>query len=123
MITGEVNADLEPTIPMVVRGTNGEEHQISAVIDTGFPGYLTLPSAMVTILDLEWLSLEDALLGDGSIHSFDVYRATVIWDGEAREVEVNLTETGPLIGMAMLFRNTLHIEAVIGGLVRIVSLQ
>lgn len=123
MITGEVNADLEPTIPMVVRGTNGEEHQISAVIDTGFTGYLTLPSAMVTILDLEWLSLEDALLGDGSIHSFDVYRATVIWDGEAREVEVNLTETGPLIGMAMLFRNTLHIEAVIGGLVRIVSLQ
>ena len=123
MITGEVNADLEPTIPMVVRGTNGEEHQISAVIDTGFTGYLTLPSAMVTILDLEWLSLEDALLGDGSIHSFDVYGATVIWDGEAREVEVNLTETGPLIGMAMLFRNTLHIEAVIGGLVRIVSLQ
>ena len=123
MITGEVNADLEPTIPMVVRGTNGEEHQISAVIDTGFKGYLTLPSAMVTILDLEWLSLEDALLGDGSIHSFDVYRATVIWDGEAREVEVNLTETGPLIGMAMLFRNTLHIEAIIGGLVRIVSLQ
>ena len=123
MITGEVNADLEPTIPMVVRGTNGGEHQISAVIDTGFTGYLTLPSAMVTILDLEWLSLEDALLGDGSIHSFDVYRATVIWDGEAREVEVNLTETGPLIGMAMLFRNTLHIEATIGGLVRIVSLQ
>ena len=107
----------------MVRGTNGEEHQISAVIDTGFTGYLTLPSAMVTILDLEWLSLEDALLGDGSIHSFDVYRATVIWDSEAREVEVNLTETGPLIGMAMLFRNTLHIEAVIGGLVRIVSLQ
>ena len=39
------------------------------------------------------------------------------------KVEVNLTETGPLIGMAMLFRHALHIEAVIGGPVRIVSLQ
>ena len=123
MIAGEVNADLEPTIPMVIRGANGEERQISAVIDTGFTGFLTLPSAMVTVLDLEWLNLEDALLGDGSVHSFDVYRAIVIWDREAREVEVNLTETGPLIGMAMLFRHALHIEAVIGGLVRIVSLQ
>ncbi len=123
MITGEVNADLEATIPVVVRGGNGEERQISAVIDTGFTGYLTLPSAMVTVLDLEWLNLEDALLGDGSVHSFDVYHAIVIWDGEAREVEVNLTETGTLIGMAMLFRHTLHIETVIGGPVRIVSLQ
>ena len=69
------------------------------------------------------LNLEDALLGDGSIHSFDVYRAIVIWDGKAREVEVNLTETGPLLGMAMLLGHGLHIEAVIGGLVRIDSLQ
>ena len=123
MITGEVNADLEATIPMVVCGANGEERQISAVIDTGFTGYLTLPSAMVTALDLEWLNLEAALLGDGSVQSFDVYRAILIWDGEAREVEVNLTETGPLIGMAMLFRQALHIEAVIGVLVQIVSLE
>jgi predicted aspartyl protease len=72
MITGEMNADLEATIPMAVYGTNGEERQISAVIDTGFTGFLTLPSAMVTVLDLEWLNLEDALLGDGSVHSFDV---------------------------------------------------
>src|SRR5437868_1868042 len=87
----------ESVRPIVVRGDNGEARQISAVIDTGFTGYLTLPSAIVTVLDLEWLNLEDALVGDGSIHSFDVYRAVVIWDGEAREVEVNLTETGPLI--------------------------
>jgi predicted aspartyl protease len=90
---------VEDGIPMVVRGADGEEHQISAVIDTRFTGYLTLPSATVTVLGLEWLNLEDALLGDGSIHSFDAYRATVIWDADAREVEVNLTETGPLIGL------------------------
>ena len=136
MITGVVNADLEATIPLVVRGTNAkrkrdsaqpqerrEERQIYAVIDTGFTGYLTLPSALVTHFDLEWLSLEHALLGAGSIHSFDVYRAIVIWDGESREVEVNLTETGPLIGMSMLFSQAMRIEVVIGGLVRIARLE
>ena len=77
----------------------------------------------MTHFDLEWLSLEHALLGDGSIHSFDVYRAIVIWDGESREVEVNLTETGPLIGMSMLFSQAMRIEVVIGGLVRIARLE
>lgn len=122
MINGEVNADLEAAVPIVVCGNNREERQISAVIDTGFTGYLTLPSELVAALDLDWLSVEDAFLGDGSIHSFDVYRATVIWDGQRQEIEANLTETGPLIGMAMLFGHSLHIEAVSGGLVRIVAL-
>ena len=96
MITGEVNAEFEATIPIVVCGANGEERQVSAVIDTGFTGFLTL-----------------------SVHSFDVYGAVVIWNGETREVEVNLTETAPLIGMAMLFRHDLQIEVVVSGTVRI----
>ena len=66
------------------------------MIDTGFTGFLTL-----------------------SVHSFDVYGAVVICNGETREVEVNLTETAPLIGMAMLFRHDLQIEVVVGGTVRI----
>ena len=122
MIVGEVNADLEAAIPILVRGANGAERQLFAVVDTGFTGFLTLPAGLVNSLDLEWLNLEDALLGDGSIHSFDVYRAIVIWNGEIREVEVNFTETAPLIGMAMLFRHNLQREAVIGGIVRVDSL-
>jgi hypothetical protein len=35
VITGEVNADLEATIPMVVRGANGEEHHFRGNRDDG----------------------------------------------------------------------------------------
>jgi len=119
MITGEVNTDLEASISILVCGSDGAEQQISAVIDTGFTGFLTLPAALVSNLNLEWVIVENAMLGDGHIYSFDVYRAIVIWDGSRREVEVTVTETAPLIGMAMLLGHALQIEAVIGGRVHI----
>ena len=67
MIVGIVSRDLEATVRLFVRGENGEELEIEAVIDTGFSGFLTLPSAFVTSLALTWRGREDALLGDGSI--------------------------------------------------------
>lgn len=119
MITGEVNSDLEAGVALVVCGADGAELQISAVIDTGFNGFLTLPGALASRLNLEWIILENAMLGDGNVYSFDVYRAAVIWDGLRREVEVTITETAPLMGMAMLLGHALEIEAVAGGSVRI----
>ena len=78
MITGEVNADLEASISIIVRGAGGAELQLSAVIDTGFNGFITLPGAIASRLDLEWILMENAMLGDGNIYSFDVYRASVM---------------------------------------------
>jgi len=52
MIVGVVNDSYEATIPIVVRGTNGHEYEIEAVIDTGFTGFLTLPNALVESLEL-----------------------------------------------------------------------
>ena len=54
-----------------------------------------------------------------SIHPFDTYAAEVIWDGASRMVEVNLTETVPLIGMAMLFGHELYMHVTDGGEVTI----
>jgi predicted aspartyl protease len=41
MIIGVVNANREATLRFVVRGANGQEHELEAVIDTGFTGFLT----------------------------------------------------------------------------------
>lgn len=119
MIVGSVNRDLEATVRLSVRGTRGPEFEIETIIDTGFSGFLTLPSATVAFLELTWRGREDALLGDGSIHPFDMYAAEVIWDGAPRVVEVNLTETVPLIGMAMLFGHELRMNVTHGGEVNI----
>ena len=119
MIAGEVNVDLEASISIVVCGSDQAELQISAVIDTGFNGFLTLPAVLASTLNLEWLIVESVMLGDGNVYSFDVYRAVVIWNGSPRDVEVTITETAPLIGMAMLLGHAVEIEAIAGGSVRI----
>lgn len=83
MIVGVVSADREATLHLVVHGLNGQEHAIEAIIDTGFTGFLTLPPALILSLGLPWRGQAQATLGDGSVHQFDVYVATVMWDGQA----------------------------------------
>ena len=52
MISGFINTSLEAIIRPVVYGMNGQEHEVEAVIDTGFTGFLTLPSALIASLGL-----------------------------------------------------------------------
>ena len=122
MITGAVNTKREAIIQIVVQGPNGQAREIDAVIDTGFTGFLTLPSALIVSLDLLWRGQAQAELGDGSLHQFDVYEATVIWDSQIRTVETDAADTMPLIGMALLYGYDLHIQAVEGGRVTIEAL-
>ncbi len=60
--------------------------------------------------------------GDGSETTFAVYAATIIWDGEYRNIPVNEAETDPLVGMSLLYGYDLRIQAVEGGAVTIETL-
>jgi clan AA aspartic protease len=91
MIRGSVNSDLEALVRLTVTGRGSRRRQVDAVVDTGFTGYLTLRPATVTALQLTWLGGEQGTVADGSVDLFDVYRASVIWDGQPRLVEVEAT--------------------------------
>ncbi len=54
MILGNVNANREAIVQLAVLGENQQNQGIKAVIDTGYTGFLTLPSAVITTLDLTW---------------------------------------------------------------------
>ena len=122
MITGVVKATREAIIHLTVRGTNEQTSETEAVIDTGFTGFLTLPPSLILSLGLTWRGQAQAMLGDGSLHQFDVYGATVIWDGQVRVVETDAADTTPLIGMGLLYGYDLHIQTVEGGTVTIEAL-
>lgn len=122
MIIGVVNGNREAIIRLVVRGPTRQEHEIEAVIDTGFTGFLTLPTSLIVSLGLAWRGQAQAMLGDGSLHQFDVYGATVLWNGQTRPVETDAADTTPLIGMGMLYGHDLHIQTVEGGIVTIEAL-
>lgn len=119
MIQGVVNLRREATIPLVVGNASGQRQVIDAVIDTGFNGFLTLPATLVTALSLPWNASDIVTLGDGSETVFDLYAATVIWDGRYQEIDVAESETEPLIGMALLYGYRLQMDVMEGGMVRI----
>lgn len=47
MIYGVVNLRREATLPLVVGNSNGQPQVIDTVIDTGFDGFLSLPSEVI----------------------------------------------------------------------------
>jgi predicted aspartyl protease len=54
MITGIVNADFEPIIPLSVFGSDGKIYSQDAIVDTGFNGWLSLPTDLIAQLNLKW---------------------------------------------------------------------
>jgi clan AA aspartic protease len=122
MIQGVVSQRCEAILPLVVGNVNGQRQVIDAAIDTGFNGFLSLPSTIVAALDLPWSASDIVTLGDGSETLFDLYEAIVIWDGQYREIDIAESETEPLAGTALLYGYRLQIDAVEGGIVRIEAL-
>jgi clan AA aspartic protease len=123
MITGVVTADRQAIIRMTVCGPAGQEHEIGAIIDTGFDGWLSLPSSLIVPLGLVWRRRGRALMADGRESVFDIYEATVIWDGHVRRVPVDGAETAPLIGMSLLegYELTVQVRAAGNVIIRVLS--
>jgi clan AA aspartic protease len=122
MMQGYVNQSCEAMLAIAVRN-NAKTQMIDAVIDTGFSGFLTLPSDAISTLELSWEGRDIATLGDGTSCTFEVYLGLVIWDGQYREVYINESETVPLIGMRLLREYDLRIQAIEGGIVTIEALR
>ena len=122
MISGQVNADQEATIRLTVRGPGGSEQTVEAVVDTGFDGWLSLPSLLVGALGLQWRQRGRANLADGNESVFDIHDGTVIWDGQPVRVPVDEAETVPLVGMSLLEGYELKIQVRAGGAVTITAM-
>jgi len=122
MIHGVVNLRREATLPVVIGNSTGQREVIDTVIDTGFDGFLSLPSEIIVRLGLPWTISNPATLGDGSEVLFDFYTGTVIWDGQYRTIDIAESETEPLLGMAILYGYRLQVDNVEGGIVKIEAL-
>ena len=101
MIVGIVQGR-EALIRLTVRGFRGLQQEIEAVVDSGYTGWLTLPPSVIAALNLRWQTFGRGILADGSVSTFDVYQAKVMWDGRLRRVFVDEFDATPLVGMALL---------------------
>ena len=122
-IRGRVSSDREGLIELSVGSPSGPKVQITAILDTGFTDFLTLPSALVSRLALEFREFAQAELADGTIVQLPAYEAVVTWHAEERRIVVCGADGAPLLGMSLLYGSRLTMEAVDGGEVIIERLE
>ena len=123
MIEGYVNVNHEAVVPIPLLGPAGQTREVIAVVDTGFNGFLTLPTTLVADLGLSVVGDGEAVLADGSEAAFDVYSVTVVWDGQQRYVEAAAVGIDALIGMMLLDRHNLFVEVAAGGRVVVQAME
>lgn len=121
MIVGVVG-NREAAVEIEIADSCGEFRRISAVIDTGFNGHLTLPAAAIARLGLTVVGKRRAWLADGSEVELEMCSATILWHDQRRDVIVSLTEGGPLLGMALLQGSRLTVDVIDHGMVTIEQL-
>jgi clan AA aspartic protease len=123
MINGIVTASRNAVIRLIVRGPTGHSERIRALVDTGYNGWLTLPSELIERLALPWRRISFATLADGSETAFDIYEGAVVWDRRPRRIPVDESECITLVGMALLEGYELNVQVRRAGKVTIRSLS
>jgi clan AA aspartic protease len=119
MITGIVNEDFEPIIPILLYDSEGNVYTQDAIVDTGFNGWLSLPPDLISQLNLQWKRRGRAILGDGRECVFNVYEAVLVWDGNLLTIPIDEADSEPLIGMSLMEGYQLMVQVFEGGSVEL----
>ncbi|MFM9964494.1 MAG: clan AA aspartic protease [Planctomycetaceae bacterium] len=119
MIRGVVTNHLEAWVDLAVVGDGLPTVNFSAVIDTGFSDFLTLPIAVLERFRAVPVTHVIVTLADGSEIVSEVFELTVLWDGVPITIDVHAAEVEPLVGMALLAGHDLHMRVVPNGEVTI----
>jgi clan AA aspartic protease len=115
MMTGRVNRKREPRLRISLRGPTGRRLMVSAVVDTGYDGFLCLPLRAVTRLELNWAGSGWATLANGAGSRFEYYLGEVQWDGTWRTIRISAAGPTPCIGMRLLNGFELQLQGRVGG--------
>ena len=122
MIQGKVtNLQAEVEVIFILPGR--PNLRIVFVVDTGFAGALTLPDTVIAALQMPFLQEMTANLADDNSVKTDVHIASILWNGQQRNVAVLAMGRRPLLGTALLAGNQLVSNFVDGGLVLIEDIQ
>ena len=119
MMTGRFLPSREFAVELTLRDLEGNPVDLTAVVDTGFSGFLTVPFSVIGRLGLMQTDMEEATLADGSVLRFGVYEVTLDWDDDERTVPAYATQSSALLGVSMLLGSIGTFEFLDGGTVTI----
>ena len=97
-------APRESRLTVDILDNGGTATPIEFAIDTGFTGFMTLPTEVIGNLGLQRLADDHpVILSHGQSFVTSIYGAIVIWHGSARRVIVIAMPGRPTIGMHLLW--------------------
>ena len=122
MIKGWVSADQQALVTIEIVDGGGHPRPLDVVLDTGFTGYLTLPTETIQRLGLTSVGQRTFELANGERFQFEAYLASVSWHGGLNDVLVLKSASDPLLGMTLLWGSRVVVDAQTGGEVMIEEL-
>ena len=122
MIRGRVSGNQQALVAVDIMDGDGRPQSVDVVLDTGFTGYLTLPSESISQLGLPSAGQRTFELANGELFDFQVYLGSVSWHGRPSDVLVLQSDSVPLLGMALLWGSRITMDALNDGEVAIEEL-
>ena len=107
---------------MAVAGPDRVFRTVECTVDTGFTGWLALPSGIIRQLGLQHRGQRDIRLANGQEQITPIYLALISWYDQVIPRLVHQSDSSPLVGMGLLTGYLLTVEAVAGGSVTIEEL-
>ena len=120
-MTGKV-LDHHVIVGVELLQVDGTAFEMQIEVDTGFIGFLTLPTELISVLSLPFVRRQSATLADNSTIRVEIFSAQIIWGGGVKKVDVIATEVTPLLGTLLLDGCEMNIKFVEGGKVTIEAL-
>ncbi|MCY4530404.1 MAG: hypothetical protein OXD46_15415 [Chloroflexi bacterium] len=123
MIKGTVTGDQQALVSVDLVDSNGLLQPIEVILDTGFTGYLTLPTDSIQELGLPSVGRRTFELANGGLFEFEAFLAAESWHGRLRDAIVLQSNSAPLLGMTPLWGSRVTVDALADGQVTIEELQ
>lgn len=122
MIKGKINSSQQALVTLDIIDGEGRIRSLDVVLDTGFTGYLTLPTGSIRQLGLHSVGERTFELANGELFVFEAFLAAVSWHGHLRDVLVLKSDSAPLLGMTLLWGSRVTMDALTDGEVTIEEL-
>ena len=123
MIRGRVSESQQALVSIDIVDDRSLYQSVEVILDTGFTGYLTLPTGLIGRLGLLSVGQRTFELANGDLFEFEAYLASVSWQGSQRDVLVLKSDSAPLLGMTLLWDSRIIIDASADGEVLIEDLS
>ncbi len=123
MIRGKVSGDQQALVVIDIMDGDSRFQPVEVILDTGFTGYLTLPTESIQELGLPSVGRRTFELANGELFEFEAYLAAVSWHGRLVDALVLKSDSAPLLGMTLLWGSRVTVDALADGEVTIEELK